>query len=307
MKRHIAFAVGAAVIQIQAIALAGESSSFEQDRRAILAMAGKFAVEFNFQETVSLRDGYELKKPYHEEALEMVEVVEDSGKRIILQHILLADDGLDIRVVKHWGQIWTYEDREIIEYQGDRTWKKRTLKPKQVAGTWTQLVTQVDDSPRYESWGKWTHDSGRSAWQSQDTPRPLPRREHTKRSDYQILMAVNRQVITPNGWVHEQDNRKWNTEEDFYFCHEVGLNRYVRCDEDFTAAEKQWESTKAFWQEVRAEWEGVISENETIAYHKEVGGSSLMKQTSSLARKVMKGEDLEKNAVENLIARFTKS
>lgn len=305
MKPHHALLMG--IVGMIAPAVADEQSSFEQDRQAILAMVGKFKVEFNFEETVSLVEGYELKKPYHEEALELVKLVEDRGKLIVLQHILLADDGLDIYVVKHWGQIWKYEDPVVLDYQGNRTWHKQTLPAEAAKGTWTQLVTQTDDSPRYESWGKWVHEGNRSAWESHDTARPLPRREYSKRKDYNILMATNRHIITPDGWVHEQNNRKWAKDRNEFIAHEIGLNRYIRCDEDFAAAEKQWETTKDFWHDVRMEWAGLIREQEVIAYSKEVDGRSLTKSTNALAKKVLKGEKLETRAVEKLLERFTQS
>ncbi len=284
-----------------------EASSFEKDRKAILAMAGKFDVEFTFKETVPLVSGYELKDPYRADALEIVKVVEDHETLIVLKQILLAEVGPVIQVVKHWGQVWRYEDPVMVEYQGERTWKKRTLKKSEVKGTWTQLVTQVDDSPRYESWGKWTHEGNRSAWTSQDTCRPLPRREYTKRSDYDILRAVNRHVITPEGWVHEQENRKWIKGENRFLCHETGLNIYRRYDqEDFSKAENYWEATKGFWQEVRTKWRQVLHEEDTISYKKEVEGSSLIRSTFSMAQKVQKGESLKEDAVRNLVEGFTK-
>ena len=269
-------------------------------------MAGKFDVEFTFRETVPLVAGYELKKPYRADALEIVKVVEDQENLIVLQHILLAEVGPVMQVVKHWGQVWKYEDPVIVEYQGERTWKKRTLKPSEVKGTWTQLVTQVDDSPRYESWGKWTHEGNRSAWTSKDTCRPLPRREYTKRSDYDILRAVNRHVITPDGWVHEQENRKWVKGENKFLCHETGLNIYRRYDqEDFSKAESYWEATSEFWQHVRTEWRKVLREHETISYKKEVEGSSLIRSTFSLAKKVQKGEQLSQKVIQDLVDSFT--
>ena len=54
---------------------AAQPDSFHRDRKAILAMAGKFDVEFTFRETVPLVTGYELKKPYRADALEIVKVV----------------------------------------------------------------------------------------------------------------------------------------------------------------------------------------------------------------------------------------
>lgn len=307
MRAQIALMAGVVAAGLVGSAEAGTNTPFEQDRAAILAMAGKFKVEFNFEETVSLVKGYEPRTAYHEEALELVKVVEDRGKLIVLQHILLADDGLEVHVVKHWGQIWKYEDTVVLDYQGDRTWKKRTLDPATVAGTWTQFVTQTDDSPRYESWGRWSHEGNRSAWESQDTARPLPRREYTKRSDYGILRAINRHVITPEGWVHEQENRKWVPERNEFLCHETGLNRYTRCDDDFTLAETQWEATKDFWHDVRMEWAVRIRERDEVSYLKEVDGQSLTRQVNSLATQVQKGGVLDKNAVADLLDRFTQS
>jgi hypothetical protein len=66
---------------------------------------------------------------------------------------------------------------------------------------------QVDDSPRYESIGTWVHVDGRHEWQSK-TDSPLPRREFTKRSDYNVLRRGNRIYLTPQGWMFEQDNKK---------------------------------------------------------------------------------------------------
>ena len=38
-------------------------ATFEQDREAILAMAGDYKVTFDFRETVPLTEGYTLKDP----------------------------------------------------------------------------------------------------------------------------------------------------------------------------------------------------------------------------------------------------
>jgi len=36
----------------------------------------------------------------------------------------------------------------------------------------------------------------------------LPRREYSKRSDYNVMMRGNHVEITDEGWLHEQDNEK---------------------------------------------------------------------------------------------------
>jgi hypothetical protein len=248
-----------AVVSFSQAANGREPSSFEKDRRAILAMSGEFEVKFKFDETVALRAGYELK---HDSAggNETVLVVENSGKRIVLQHILVSKDGE--HVVKHWRQDWTYEDRDLREYAGDRTWNARHLSAREARGTWTQAVYEVNDGPRYESFGRWVHDGEYSSWQSATTWRPLPRREYSTRKDYDVLLAVNRHAITPWGWVHEQDNTKWdraNTDGHPYIARELGVNEYRRIQNfDFSPARAYLERTRGYWAAVRAQWKLVL-------------------------------------------------
>ncbi|MGJ8724439.1 MAG: DUF6607 family protein [Roseibacillus sp.] len=249
--------------------LLSAESQFEQDRSAILAMAGAFKVEFNFEEVVALVPDYELTKPYQSEAKELVKVVEDKGDEITLQHLLVVNDMDGPRVIKHWAQIWIYEDQHTLTYEGNLTWLPIEQEEDEVKGTWSQYVTQVDDSPRYKASGQWVHEGNYSSWTSEVTNRPLPRREYTRRSDYDLLKVVNRHIITPTGWVHTQDNRKYvrRNGENRSLCIEAGINTYERVTEpdevdkeDFAAAEAYWSKTFPFWAEVRGVWNKNIHE-----------------------------------------------
>lgn len=240
--------------------LARDAAQFEKDRQAILSMAGEFEVRFKFDETVALRPDYQLQ---HDKSggFETVIVVEDSGRRIVLQHILVSKDGE--HVVKHWRQDWTYEDRDLREFAGGRTWSARRLAAREARGSWSQAVYEVNDGPRYESLGKWIHDGEYAAWQSELTWRPLPRREYSKRKDYDVLLAVNRHAITPWGWVHEQDNTKWDRKDATghpYLARELGVNEYRRITHfDFAPARAYYERTRGYWAAVRAAWASELS------------------------------------------------
>jgi len=243
------------------------AQAFEQDRKAILAMAGEYHVTFQFRETVGLAPGYEIKEPYITDATEFVEVIEDSGDFISLQHVLVLEpkeEGGEPRVIKHWRQDWTYQDTQMLVYRGQRRWEPVTRSAEEAKGTWTQAVFQVHDAPRYEASGTWDHTAGRSAWTAEPTYRPLPRREYTKRSDYDVLVAANRHTITPDGWVHEQDNRKLVLDDqgqpERVLAHETGVNVYQRTDAaDFTPGRDYWKNTAAYWQDVRELWADVLS------------------------------------------------
>jgi hypothetical protein len=257
----------------------------EADRRAILAMAGEFEVLFNFEETVGLAKDYQLKDAYQEEATELVLVIEDTGPRIVLQHLLQMKNK---EVIKHWTQTWVWQDTRLLEYQGKDRWKTRELSEEEAGGTWSQQVTQVDDSPRYEGHGRWRHDLGFSVWESNPTARPLPRREHTTRSDYHILEGVNRHALTPHGWVHEQDNLKLVLDDTGkplrYLVRERGVNHYDRTTKvDFAPARDYWKATAPFWGKVAAAWESIASRHGAFSIKPKVDDRPLWKAMFALA------------------------
>ena len=272
------------------------SEKFQKDREAILAMAGEYEVDFQFMETVAIDQSYELKKPYLEDAAEVVFVVEDSPKRIVLQHVLWVES-YD-RVVKHWKQEWKYEDPLMYEFVGNLTWQRRELSKEEVKGTWSQKVSQVDDSPRYESYGKWIHQGGLSSWQGNQTRRPLPRREYTKRKDYEVFMGVNRHTLTPTGWVHEQDNFKQVSTTGQVLCREVGLNQYFKTQEvDFTEVKKYWSNHNQYWSKVSKMWEQRMEGSDQLSLYKEQDGKPLFRHLFGIiAQKTQSGDPAEKAA-----------
>ncbi|CAN0602722.1 unnamed protein product, partial [Ectocarpus sp. 12 AP-2014] len=186
-------------------------SKMERDRRAILAMAGDYRTSFDFIETIGLTPGYTPARPYQSWGTERVYVVSDEAGFISLQHIIVMhfqmDDGSvsEPMVVKHWRQDWRYEDRDIHGFIARNHFAKERLSEEQATGTWSQTVYQVDDSPRYEAYGRWTHAPGMSSWESEDMRRPLPRREFSVRDDYHALYGSHRITIYPAGWVQEED------------------------------------------------------------------------------------------------------
>lgn len=226
------------------------------DHAAILKLAGEFWVDFHFEETVPLREGYTPAPAYEAAARELVIVVEDTPERIVMQHILVVESGGNPMVTKHWREDWQFEDTELLEFQGHRAWDRRRLSPEEVQCQWSQAVFEVDDGPRYEGTGVFRHENGTSTWTSNMTARPLPRREYTKRSDYDIILGVNRITVTPEGYSHEQDNEKKRLSEPAgSIVREIGVNRYVRTPHaSFAVAHAYWNRTAPYWSQVREEW-----------------------------------------------------
>jgi hypothetical protein len=266
---------------------------FQRDRQAILAMAGNYHVTFSFRETVLFVEGYDLKPPYEPEGYEIVRVIRDDGDVITLQHILLSEGVWEDEVpIKHWRQDWIYEPNHLFEYLGHHVWRMRELDETERGGKWAQLVYQVDDSPRYAAVAEWTHQHGVSEWTSPPTWRPLPRREATKRDDYDVLVSVNRHALTPNGWVHEQDNSKIILGDvPQLLVREVGVNTYTSSDAfNIQRVEDYWNDTKAFWAQVRAEWSHIQKEAGTFGVKTRNQSGKLYDQILGLANDARAGK-----------------
>jgi len=249
-----------------ALSTSENKTKFQRDRAAILGMAGEYDVSFDFEETIAIRDGYELKDPYNSAASEKVIVIEDTGEFISMQHLLVVNHGGQTHVVKHWRQDWQYEPAKGYDYQGDNVWTPTTYSDQAANGAWVQSVYQVDDSPRYWGVGTWQHRDGVSTW-SAPTNRPLPRREFSKRDDYQVLGAVNTHVVTPVGWMHYQSNHKIdkNHPTQPVIALESGVNTYTKTtDTDFSKADEYWQKTAPYWAQVRAAWAEVYGQRQAL-------------------------------------------
>lgn len=166
-----------------------------RDRQSILAMQGEYLVDFAFDETVLLKPGYERAPAMRSGGDEVVIVVEDTPGRIVLQHLLLEPKSG--HVTKHWRQDWTWEAARRFEFSADQTWSVRAVPAALTRGAWTQCVYEFSDAPRYCGTGRWNYDNGVATWTSDLSWRPLPRREYTRRSDYNALAVINRHTLTP--------------------------------------------------------------------------------------------------------------
>ena len=277
------------------------SASFERDRQSILAMVGDYKVTFDFTETVSFVDGYELKEPKLSGGHESVRVVEDRGDFISLQHLLVVGPDESPFVVKHWRQDWQYEPARVLIFVGGNAWEWQDVPASERTGTWSQTVYQVDDAPRYGAVGTWTYEDGIAEWTPPQEWRPLPRRDMTTRDDYHAVDAVNRHVITPWGWVHEQDNSKLILDGvPQALVREVGINTYRAFDDyPVEAAEDYWAGTEDYWAGVRAHWTAIEAGNERFAITIKGETEPLYMPLLALAGEVGDGEkDLEPALVE---------
>jgi len=251
-----------------------------QDRNAIKKMCGCFEVEFNFAETFkySSDSTYVPSNNYKTGGLEWAQLVDDEKNKISIQHILLVGPESSPYVMKHWKQDWIFENQEFYMYNGNNSWNYKTKSKGKVKNQWTQKVYQVDDSPRYEGSATWVHVDGKSYWEN-ISDAPLPRREYSKRSDYNITERGNRQEITNDGWIHDQDNSKIIRsidKNDILIAKEKGFNYYKRVDDSrCKAAADWWTQNYSKWKTVRDKWNEIYSRKTDIKLHSLVDSKPL--------------------------------
>ncbi|GGI57236.1 DUF6607 family protein [Winogradskyella haliclonae] len=254
----------------------------KKDKEAIKEMCGCFEVTFNFAETFQFsKDSlYKPSKTKTDKGLEWAQLVDDGKDKVSIQHLLQVGPPNKPYIVKHWRQDWLYENTDFYMYNGDNEWNFMQKDKNDVKGQWTQKVFQVDDSPRYEGSGTWVHVDGKSYWENTTTA-PLPRREYTKRSDYNITMRGNRHEVTDYGWVHDQDNAKIirkDGKDDVVLAHEKGYNTYKKVDDSrCQAAQDWWKEHYEKWVFVRTKWDDVYGRNMDLNLRKKVDNKVLYK------------------------------
>lgn len=237
----------------------------ETGKKNLQNLCGCFSVNFKYAETFSPDDTYKFHDREDMNAIELSLPIESTDTKLVMQHLLVINDSM---IIKHWREEWVYESPVLYEFQGDKTWRKKELAAADVKNTWTQTVWEVNDEPRYQGMSLWINNDGKTYWES-TADAPLPRREYTTRSDYNIMRRHNKLYLTGDGgYVHEQDNDKILREngKDKLIAQEKGYNTYHKIeDKDCAAAKAWWEKNKPFWTVVRNQWNDYIAKTSTVS------------------------------------------
>lgn len=280
---------------------ADEKAALDADRADILAMAGNFKVRFDMQEATPWREGYKPLERKISGGHEVVRVIEDNGRKIVLQHLLVAEHEGKSHVIKHWRQDWEYEPARILVYADRNRWTWEDVPERMRHGRWSQTVWQVDDSPRYAGWGQFEEQGGIRRWRSNWTWRPLARRDAIRNPVYDRYYAINRHQPSPDGWIHWQDNIKMGLVDGKLapIVQEYVLNSYTRFDGyDVKAADDYWARTKDYWAAVRAEWDKVAAGRGGIAIEEEAQtGTVISGRLLALADQIAAGKTKEPAAL----------
>ncbi len=258
------------------------------DRRVILSMPGNYQVNFSITETIGYQHGYARNAPWSGARFETVILIEDTGSKISLQHILQTENGTPI---KHRRQDWIHESTGHWHYTGAQRFELRQRNHEDVPGSWTQLVYEADEAPHYSSSGYWSYDNGTVSWISQASLRPVSRWEPTLHPGNQLISTMHRYTITPQGWVHEEDNLKLIRPEndpsgvrDLPLVRTSGFTEYRRIvGLNFSPAQTYWLETASFWQATRTRWQKAFHDGGVIQLMLSADDSRLINSITALA------------------------
>ncbi len=251
------------------------SAQSKADLKTIENLCGCFEVQFQYAETLAPDEEYEYRNRERiSKVTELVLPIEKTNKKFMLQHLLIINDSI---IVKHWREDWVYESPVLFNYLGDKVWEKQQLSRDKVKNRWTQTVWEVSDAPRYQGVSEWVNTDNKTFWMN-TTFAPLPRREYSKRKDYNIMNRRNMIVVDASGWIHEQDNQKIIREggKDSLLTEEKGINSYKRLpDSQCAAGLKYWEKNQAYWARVRDAWDSFLNDHASVHVAPSVDGKPM--------------------------------
>jgi len=172
----------------------------------ILRMAGCFSVTYRFFEDGAhdyFSEQYGLDEP-----MTLVNEITSRGQRsITITNYAVVGDG---KRIPHWHQVWVY-----LEEAG--RWRQ---------SVWSRAQSSENREFRYACEGNWE----RNRWVCDAGRAPKPFRDDGApfgflRNDYDVLDRDNTFLVTPEGWVMTQQNRKLKENGDLV-SYETGFILY---------------------------------------------------------------------------------
>lgn len=210
IARLVAIATGAGLVFAGPPAFSSPMS-LGRDSRHVERLAGCFSVTYRFVEDGvhdSLGNEYGLTEPI----TEWIELTRQDDRGLTLLHVSITEDR---RAVPHFHEVWTY-------HPDDESWTQEI---------WSRTPVDENRELRYRCtapWelNRWECHAGKARKPFRDAGAPFG----FDRTDYEWLDRKNIVLVTQNGWVHNQHNKKL-TEDDELVSYELGWITYRRVDE----------------------------------------------------------------------------
>lgn len=179
-----------------------------EDAEHIRNLADCFEVTYQFAEDGE-RDLFNTEHGLDGPIHERIDLERQSEDRYVLTHVSITPEG---RAVPHWHEVWRFESEE----QG-----------------WTQTVwSRAPDDPARERRYSCTAPWKMNRWQCHAGAAPKPFRDSGApfgyhRTDYERLDRNNILLVTEEGWIHNERNKKIDSGGEIV-AYELGWITYRR-------------------------------------------------------------------------------
>lgn len=260
----------------------------QASRSDIANMQGCYDVTFEYKEIESAA-GVKPSADYFTKAKELVVIEKDIQDEIHLQHILITKMG----VIKHWRQEWynaSTTSHNLMQHTFPFKWEMKNFE--QQEDLWIQYVANTDDAPRYTCAAKWNNHS----WSCEGLA-PLPRREYTKRNDYNMMLRGNIVTVSNTGWTHGQVNYKQLFSQDGSISNlgkEIGKNTYTKINDEYCAeALNWWVKRRAYWLVVQNMWDHVFEDHNPLMIDVLKGDAPLSDKIDNIVESRINDADTE--------------
>lgn len=180
------------------------------DVETLRHLSGCFEITYRFAEDGE-HDMFSPEYGLEEPVTEWIGFERADDGRLVLVHVGIRQG----RAVPHFHEVWEYED------VGER-WRHEV---------WNRTPGNPDRTLRYACEGEWERnrwhcEAGRAGKPFRDTGAPFG----FDRDDYDWLDRTNTLLVTPEGWIHDEHNRKM-TEDGELVAYELGWIAYERVEE----------------------------------------------------------------------------
>lgn len=175
----------------------------------IRQLAGCHDVSYRFYEDGE-HDHFNEKYGLGTRIRELITLVDDEQDKLTLQHASINEEGV---AIPHWHEEWTY---------GPAGWTQAVYS--RTPGNPDRALRYICTAPW--SLNQWHCAAGRATKPFRDAGAPFG----FQRSDYAWLDRTNTLLVTPEGWVHSENNKKMD-ESGKLVSYELGFITYRKLDE----------------------------------------------------------------------------
>ncbi len=256
----------------------------DEENVIIKSQVGCYEVTSTFKEAGKVNDAYGVSSLDHSSKFyELVVLDSEVNDKISLQKIILTPFG-----PKKWmREEWERGPQKTIAYVAPNRWEQNPYFAKK--SDWSLTVRNPDDSYQYQCAAPLTIVGGDFAHWECAANAPLPRREISQRTDYQILARKHFIVFSALGLIDRQSNRKViysGPEQQKNLAWEEGFVTYKKTNDQYCQEGKLWwNKQRELWKNVRDVWDLVFTNYYSVVLSDAVEGKTLPEEVQSIVTK----------------------